>query len=170
VAWVLSKTGKDRAEGVERADRCPCSTVSHVARSYTQRACEERNPQSRQHLVPRAVVQPRNIRVDFVEGAVSWHMPCEDCDTVSVRTGATCGVCRSYATTPTLPSAPGDDDRIGQESAGKIMGMSTLLPVDARLAARTLVLDPPLTDAELEELCRANDNVRIERTREGVIT
>jgi Uma2 family endonuclease len=49
------------------------------------------------------------------------------------------------------------------------MVMSTLLPVDARLTARTLVLDPPLTDAELEELCRANDNVQIERTREGVI-
>jgi Uma2 family endonuclease len=49
------------------------------------------------------------------------------------------------------------------------MSMSTLLPVDARLAARTLVLDPPLTDAELEELCRANDSVQIERTREGVI-
>jgi hypothetical protein len=28
--------------------------------------------------------------------------------------------------------------------------MSTLLPVDVRFAARTLVLDPPLTDAELE--------------------
>jgi hypothetical protein len=25
---------------------------------------------------------------------------CEDCDTVSVRTGAACGVCRSYATLP----------------------------------------------------------------------
>ena len=49
------------------------------------------------------------------------------------------------------------------------MPMSTLLPVDVRFAARTLVLDPPLTDAELEELCRANDNVQIERTREGVI-
>jgi Uma2 family endonuclease len=47
--------------------------------------------------------------------------------------------------------------------------MSTLLPVDVRFAARTLVLDPPLTDAELEELCRANDIVQIERTREGVI-
>jgi len=47
--------------------------------------------------------------------------------------------------------------------------MSTLLPVDVRFAARTLVLDPPLTDAELEELCRANDNVQFERTREGVI-
>jgi Uma2 family endonuclease len=49
------------------------------------------------------------------------------------------------------------------------MVMSTLLPVDARIAERTLVLDPPLTDAELEELCRANDSVQIERTREGVI-
>ena len=49
------------------------------------------------------------------------------------------------------------------------MPMSTLLPVDVRFAARTLVLDPPLTDAELEELCRANDIVQIERTREGVI-
>ena len=49
------------------------------------------------------------------------------------------------------------------------MPMSTLLPVDVRFAARTLVLDPPMTDAEFEELCRANDNVQIERTREGVI-
>jgi Uma2 family endonuclease len=47
--------------------------------------------------------------------------------------------------------------------------MSTLLPVDVRFAARTLVLDPPLTNAELEELCRANDNVQFERTKEGVI-
>jgi Uma2 family endonuclease len=47
--------------------------------------------------------------------------------------------------------------------------MSTLLPVDARLSTRTLVFDPPLTDAQLEEFCRLNDNVQIERTREGVI-
>jgi Uma2 family endonuclease len=47
--------------------------------------------------------------------------------------------------------------------------MSTLLPVDITTAARTLVLDPPLTDAELEVLCLANENVQIERTREGVI-
>ena len=47
--------------------------------------------------------------------------------------------------------------------------MSILLPVDATTAARSLVLDPPLTDAELEALCRENDNVQIERTREGVI-
>jgi hypothetical protein len=25
---------------------------------------------------------------------------CEDCDTISVRRGAACGVCRSYATLP----------------------------------------------------------------------
>jgi len=49
------------------------------------------------------------------------------------------------------------------------VAMSTLLPVDVRFAARTLVLDPPMTDAEFEELCRANDNVQFERTREGVI-
>ena len=49
------------------------------------------------------------------------------------------------------------------------MAMSTLLPVDVRFAARTLVLDPPMTDAEFEELCRANDNVQFERTKEGVI-
>ena len=49
------------------------------------------------------------------------------------------------------------------------MPMSTLLPVDVRFAARTLVLDPPMTDAELEELCRANENVQFERTKEGVI-
>ena len=47
--------------------------------------------------------------------------------------------------------------------------MSTLLPVDITTAARTLILDPPLTDAELEALCLANENVQIERTREGVI-
>ena len=49
------------------------------------------------------------------------------------------------------------------------MAMSTLLPVDMRAVSRSLVLDPPLTDAELEALCRANDNVQFERTREGVI-
>ena len=49
------------------------------------------------------------------------------------------------------------------------MLMSTLLPVDVRFAARTLVLDAPMTDAEFEELCRANDNVQFERTKEGVI-
>jgi Uma2 family endonuclease len=49
------------------------------------------------------------------------------------------------------------------------MPMSTLLPVDVRTVPRSLVLDPPLTDAEFEALCRANDDVQFERTKEGVI-
>jgi Uma2 family endonuclease len=32
-----------------------------------------------------------------------------------------------------------------------------------------MVVDPPLSDKEFEEFCRVTDNVRIERTREGVI-
>jgi Uma2 family endonuclease len=32
-----------------------------------------------------------------------------------------------------------------------------------------MVLDPPLTDAEFEALCAANDNIQFERTREGEI-
>ena len=47
--------------------------------------------------------------------------------------------------------------------------MSTLLPVDMRAVTRSLVFDPPMTDAEFEALCRANDNVQFERTQEGVI-
>jgi Uma2 family endonuclease len=46
--------------------------------------------------------------------------------------------------------------------------VSTLLPVDA-VTPRRLVLDPPLTDAEFEALCAANDIVHFERTREGEI-
>ncbi len=49
------------------------------------------------------------------------------------------------------------------------MPMSTLLPVDMRAVTRSLVFDPPMTDAEFEALCRANDNVQFERTQEGVI-
>jgi Uma2 family endonuclease len=46
--------------------------------------------------------------------------------------------------------------------------VDTLLPVDAA-TPRSLVLDPPLTDAEFEALCAANDWFRFERTREGEI-
>ncbi len=46
--------------------------------------------------------------------------------------------------------------------------MDTLLPVDAE-TPRSLVLDPPLTDAQFQELCFANDWFRFERTREGEI-
>jgi Uma2 family endonuclease len=44
----------------------------------------------------------------------------------------------------------------------------TLLPVDAE-TPRSLVLDPPLTDAEFEALCAANECIHFERTREGEI-
>jgi Uma2 family endonuclease len=44
----------------------------------------------------------------------------------------------------------------------------TLLPIDAE-TPRSLVLDPPLTDAEFEALCAANDSFCLERTREGEI-
>jgi Uma2 family endonuclease len=43
-----------------------------------------------------------------------------------------------------------------------------LLPIDAK-TPRSLVLDPPLTDAEFEALCAASDWFRFERTREGEI-
>ena len=47
--------------------------------------------------------------------------------------------------------------------------MSTLLTAEIRPVTRTMVLDPPLSDEELEAMCRANDTVQFERTREGVI-
>jgi Uma2 family endonuclease len=43
-----------------------------------------------------------------------------------------------------------------------------LLPIGAAIP-RSAVLDPPLTDAELEALCIASDWFRLERTREGKI-
>jgi Uma2 family endonuclease len=47
--------------------------------------------------------------------------------------------------------------------------MATLLRVDPETLPRNLTLDPPLTDSEFEALCRGNENVQIERTKEGVI-
>ena len=43
------------------------------------------------------------------------------------------------------------------------------LPVNAPPIPRSLVLDPPLTDAELEQFCRLNHVARIERTKEELI-
>jgi Uma2 family endonuclease len=43
-----------------------------------------------------------------------------------------------------------------------------LLPIDAE-TPRSLVVDPPLTDAEFEALCAASDWFFLERTREGKI-
>ena len=47
--------------------------------------------------------------------------------------------------------------------------MPTLLRIDAETLPRVLVLDPPVTDAEFEALCRENDNVQFERTKGGAI-
>lgn len=47
--------------------------------------------------------------------------------------------------------------------------MNTFLCVGAAWSPRSLVLNPPMTDAELFEFCILNDVSRIERTREGVI-
>jgi Uma2 family endonuclease len=47
--------------------------------------------------------------------------------------------------------------------------MATLLRIAAETLPRVLVLDPPVTDAEFEALCRENDNVRLERTKEGAV-
>ncbi|MGB8478608.1 MAG: Uma2 family endonuclease [Acidobacteriaceae bacterium] len=47
--------------------------------------------------------------------------------------------------------------------------MSTLLPLDTGMLPRSLVLDPPMSDSEFEAMCRANDSIHFERTREGVI-
>lgn len=47
--------------------------------------------------------------------------------------------------------------------------MNTLLRIEAKTLPRVLVLDPPVSDAEFEALCRDNDNVRFERTKEGAV-
>jgi Uma2 family endonuclease len=47
--------------------------------------------------------------------------------------------------------------------------MPTLLRIDAETLPRVLVLDPPVSDAEFEALCRENDSVRFERTKEGAV-
>jgi Uma2 family endonuclease len=46
--------------------------------------------------------------------------------------------------------------------------VSALLPIDAAIP-RSVVLDPPLTDAELEAVSVASDWFRLERSREGKI-
>ncbi len=80
-----------RSESKEQAERRPNRwrvsvptpysylTVSPAARSHpasgsatsptrsSARLCEERNPQSRRRLVPRALLQPRDICVNFVD-------------------------------------------------------------------------------------------------------
>ena len=48
--------------------------------------------------------------------------------------------------------------------------MATVLRIDPETLPRTLALDPPVTDAEFEEMCRENvANIRLERTKEGTV-
>ncbi len=47
--------------------------------------------------------------------------------------------------------------------------MGTLLPFHALTTPRRLVIDPPMTDAELFRFCLENEVLRVERTREGLI-
>jgi len=47
--------------------------------------------------------------------------------------------------------------------------MATLVRIDPETLPRVLVLDPPVSDAEFEALCRENPDVRLERTREGAV-
>jgi len=47
--------------------------------------------------------------------------------------------------------------------------MGTLFRIDTRTLPRVLILDPPVTDAEFEMLCRENGNVRLERTSAGAV-
>jgi Uma2 family endonuclease len=47
--------------------------------------------------------------------------------------------------------------------------MATLLRIDAETLPRVLVLAPPISDAEFETMCHENDNVRLERTKEGAV-
>lgn len=51
----------------------------------------------------------------------------------------------------------------------KIKNMTTLLRIGAETLPRVLMLDPPVSDEEFEALCRENDNVRFERTKEGAV-
>jgi Uma2 family endonuclease len=47
--------------------------------------------------------------------------------------------------------------------------MATLVRIDPETLPRVLVLDPPVSDAEFETLCRENADLRLERTREGAV-
>ena len=45
----------------------------------------------------------------------------------------------------------------------------TLPLFESTFEPRTIVVDPPMTDAELEAFCLRSERVQIERTSEGVI-
>jgi len=47
--------------------------------------------------------------------------------------------------------------------------VATLVRIDPETLPRVLILDPPVSDAEFEMLCRDNPDLRLERTREGAV-
>jgi hypothetical protein len=47
--------------------------------------------------------------------------------------------------------------------------MSTLPRIEVETRPRSLIVDPPFSDAEFERFCLGNDGFQIERTHEGVI-
>jgi Uma2 family endonuclease len=47
--------------------------------------------------------------------------------------------------------------------------MITLPQIEVEILPRSMVVDPPMSDAQLEVFCAANDLLRIERTSDGVI-
>jgi hypothetical protein len=66
---------RERADTVPVLDcqRCGALTPGERFRYYADQivcdACDERNPQSHRRLVPRALLQPRSILVNFVGGS-----------------------------------------------------------------------------------------------------
>lgn len=47
--------------------------------------------------------------------------------------------------------------------------MASVIPMDVNLGPRTVTVAPALSDEELEGFCAANDDVRIERRKDGVL-
>jgi hypothetical protein len=64
---------RERADTVPALDCQSCGALTpgerfrYYADQIVCEACDERNPQSRRRLLPRALLQPRNVCVNFVE-------------------------------------------------------------------------------------------------------
>jgi hypothetical protein len=64
---------RERADTVPVLDRQSCGALTpgerfrYFADQIVCEACDERNPQSRRRVVPRALLQPRSVMVNFVE-------------------------------------------------------------------------------------------------------
>jgi hypothetical protein len=68
------REARARADTVPALDCQSCGALTpgerfrYYADQVVCEGCDERNPQSRRRLVPQALLQPRNILVNFVEG------------------------------------------------------------------------------------------------------